>query len=162
MPVKEEKDSMKPLSYSVIIFILVLSACKKTHTSSASAGGWLLIKKDWSVGAGSWTASPSLDSTVLLQLNSNGSYVSKLNGHIVAQGRYSIIPDTASYIKQILELYNFKTTGIFSLFTLSQLGTNGQVVSTFDGFFMTLDNNTLTLTSALTPGGYTSYTFVRS
>lgn len=159
----EKPDSMKPLSYSSIIFILILtlSACKKAHTSSASAGEWQLIQKYWSIGVGSWSSTPSLDSSVFLQLNSNGTYVSKLDGHPVAQGSYSIIPDTTFFIKQILELNNFKVTGVFAPFTVSMLGTNGQVLSTFDGFFMTLNNDTLTLSSALTPGGNASYTFVR-
>jgi hypothetical protein len=152
---------MKPLSYVIVICTLVLSACKKAHTSSAAAGEWQLIQKDWSLGAGSWTLAPSPDSSVLLQLNSNGTYVSKLNGHSVAQGSYSVIPDTTFFIKQILQLNNFKVTGIFEPFTVSMLGTNGQVLSTSYGFFMTLNNDTLSLSSALTPAGNASYTFVR-
>jgi hypothetical protein len=160
MLVKREKDSMKLLSYAAVIFIL-LSACKKTHTSNASTGEWRLIQKDWSIGPGSWTLTPSSDSSVFLQLNGNGTYVSKLNDRPVARGSYSIIPDTTFFIKQILELNDFKVTGIFAPFTVSMPGTNGQVLSTSYGSFMTVSNDTLTLSSALTPGGNASYTFAR-
>ncbi|MBN9385961.1 MAG: hypothetical protein J0H74_34715 [Chitinophagaceae bacterium] len=152
---------MKPLSYSVIIFILALFACKKAHTSNTPASVWQLVQKRSSIGGGNWVAAPSWDSLVVLQLNFDGTYVSRLNNHIVSQGAYSITTDTSYYIKQILELKDFKATGIFGPFTVFQLGTNGQVVSTFSGFFMTIDNNTLTLSSVITPGGNVSYTFAR-
>jgi hypothetical protein len=63
--------------------------------------------------------------------------------------------------EQVLELNNFTTTGIFGLFPVEEIGTNGQIVSVFDGLFMKISNDTMALSSVLTPGGSSSYIFVR-
>jgi hypothetical protein len=60
-----------------------------------------------------------------------------------------------------LQLNNFKTTGIFSLFTVYELGGNNQVLSEYDGFTMKTSNDTLRLYSVTTPGGWETYTFVK-
>jgi len=152
---------MKTPSYLVILFVLTLSACHKSNASKASSGGWLLVQKDWALGAGGGTLTPSKDSAVLLQLNGNGTYVSKLDSKPIAQGSYSITIDTSYYNDQVLELKNFKTTGIFTSFIIFQIGTNGQVVSESDGLILKISNDTLKLSSPLTPGGFVSYTFVK-
>lgn len=152
---------MKALSYSAILLLLTLSACHKSNTSKPYTGNWQLLQKNWTYGYGIGASAPSNDSTVLLQLYSNNIYVSRLNNQLISQGSYSITTEASDLKKQVLQLNNFQTTGLFALSTLIQVGTNGQVITKYNGFEMNISNDTLTLTSALTPLGYSSYTFVK-
>jgi hypothetical protein len=58
---------------------------------------------------------PAADSAVLLILDPFGTYVSALNGKIISQGYYSITTNQANQYAPVLQLNNFKTTGIFSI-----------------------------------------------
>lgn len=149
---------MKAVAYSAILLALTLFACSKNN---ASSGGWQLVKKNWSLGPNGGIMVPGVDSAVSLDLKGNNTYVSRLNNNIVSQGSYKISPDGSNYNRLVLELNDFKPTGIFSMFRLFQLGTNGQVVSEFDGLYMHISHDTMTLSSPLTPGGNVSYTFVK-
>jgi len=156
---------MKISFYPLIALSLLLASCSKStahHTSGTGPiGSWQLVKKQQVIGAGSQNIVPPRFSSVELTLNANSTYTSKLNNDVVAQGAYTIIPDTSGYHIGGLELKNFKTTGIFSLFTVYQLGSGGQVVSEYDGMSMKISHDTMTLTSVITPGGWISYDFVR-
>ena len=148
-----------------IISVIGLFAChKSTLDTGGGNGDWRLVNKFMSIGSSSSELIPSKDSAVLLELDSNGLYFSRLNNKIVSQGSYSIAVDTSvfSYGDTILQFNNFQTTGIFNLFTLEKIGINGRVISSFDGFYMTISHDSLTLSSAFTPGGYLSYLFVKN
>jgi hypothetical protein len=153
---------MKALFYVAIASFIALSACTKSSSLSNTSppGEWQLLKKYSYIG-NTRVLTPSEDSSVLLVLNPNGKYVSELNNKIICQGSYSISTDTAYYNNQVLELNNFITTGIFRLFPEFEIGTNGQVLSVFDGLFIYIKADTLTLSSGATPGGYISYIFVK-
>jgi len=77
------------------------------------------------------------------------------------KGSYTLVRNSASDYYPRLQLDGFKTTGIFSLFTLYQLGTNGQVLSVYDGMSMKVAGDTMTLYGLPTPAGMLSYTFLR-
>ncbi|HLK31355.1 MAG TPA: hypothetical protein VKT28_22440 [Puia sp.] len=151
---------MKALFCFVIIIVSGLFSCKKSSSDASIVNQWQLVQENWSIGAGSGVTKPSADSSVLLILHSNYTYSSLLNGNIICQGTYSVSTN-ASDSEKDLQLNNFKTTGIFSLFTLYQIGQNGQVISTSDAFSFNISNGTLTLSGPLTPGGNISYTFVK-
>ena len=152
---------MKVLFYLLIIFITALFACTKSASGSNPFGTWRLVQEKWSLGPNAGVKTPSSDSTVTLTLSRDNHYSASLNGNIISEGGFSITTDSSD--KKVLELNNFQTTGIFSLFTLYQIGTNGQVASTFDGLYMTFnDDGTMNLSSAITPGSFTSYTFARN
>lgn len=156
---------MKGLFYLTIISTITLFACNKSSSIVSSdiktAGAWQLVQKNWFLGGGSGVLTPSKDSSVLLILNTNNTYISQLNGKTISAWSYSITKDTSYNNAQVLQLNNFKTTGIFSLFTVEELGTNNQILSVFNGLFMNISNDTLTLSSASTPGGWDSYIFVK-
>ena len=157
--VSRQMTSMKTSPFRAIVPIIALFACTKSASTTTAAGNWQLIQKNYSLGPGNRTVAPSNDSSVLLTLNANGQYLSKLNNKVISQGSYSIASNASS--NPILYLNNFNTTGIFALFRVEEIGSNGQVLSIFDGFTMNISNDTLTLSSALTPGGFTSYTFAK-
>ena len=125
------------------------------------AGNWELMQKSSSIGPLETVTKPSADSSVLLILGRESNFVSELNGIVVSQGSYSIQPQPNYPSDLSLQLNNFKTTGIFSLFTLYEVGNNGQVISTYDGFTMRASHDTLSLTSVITPGGNESYIFIK-
>lgn len=156
---------MKSPFYHLIALSLLFASCSKStphHTNGTALDGtWQLVKKQQVIGAGSQDIVPTRFSSVRLTLNDDSTYTSKLNNDVVAQGAYTIVRDTSGYYIGGLELKNFKTTGIFSLFTVYQLGSGGQVVSEYDGMSMRISHDTMTLTSVLTPGGWVSYEFVR-
>jgi len=148
-----------------IISVIGLLACHKSTLGTGGGNGdWRLVNKFMSIGSSSSELLPSKDSAVFLELDSNGRYFTWLSNKIVSQGSYSFAVDTSafSYGDSILQFNNFQTTGIFSLFYLYEIGTNGQVISSFDGLYMTISHDSLMLTSALTPGGYLSYLFVKN
>ncbi len=158
---------MKPLFYLPAIALIALLACNKTAgiriTGSESANdGWQLAQKLSSIAASFGVVIiPSTNSSVLLALNADNTYITELNGQIISQGTYSTTIDTSYNNTKVLQLNNFITTGIFNLLPLEEFGSNGQVLSVSDGLFMTTSNDTLTLTSPFTPGGYISYTFLK-
>jgi hypothetical protein len=156
--------SMKTLFYLFISIAIALPSCTKSSSNDLSNAAivnrWQLVQKNWSLGWSEGVIRPSEDSSVSLILNPDNTYSSLLNGNTVSQGTYSISADTSNF-EMDLQLNDFKTTGIFSLFTLYEIGQNGQVISEFDGFFMNISHDTLTLSSVLTPGGNTSYTFAK-
>src|SRR5436309_11632504 len=121
MHVNGEIGNMKNILFFVLAFIVVLGACRKSglNSSSLDSAGttkWQLVQKNWAVGASYGIMVPAKDSPVVLALNSNSTYVSLLNGKTISQGDYSITTDTTVYHRQVLELNNFNTTGIFGLF----------------------------------------------
>jgi hypothetical protein len=60
-----------------------------------------------------------------------------------------------------LELNGFRKTGIFALPDLYQVGSGGLILSMYNGLTVKVSGNTMTLTTAITPGGYGSYLFKR-
>jgi hypothetical protein len=164
MFVNLEPSFMKGLIFLPLISFIALFACHKSSINSSeinTAGGWQLAEKNSVLGPYDIILKPSKDSSVLLILNSNSTYTTELNGITVSSGSYSIAPDTSDVNEQVLQLNNFKTTGIFSLFTVYELGGNNQVLSDYDGFTMKTSNDTLMLYSVTTPGGWETYTFVK-
>ncbi len=157
---------MKTLFNATIILFIALFSCNKDNPENKSSDtglvvNWQLRQKSWSIGPSYNVIKPSVDSSVLLILNRDSSFVSELNGIVVSQGSYSIQEQPNYRSDSIFQLNNFKTTGIFSLFTLYEIGNNGQVISTYDGFTMTISHDTLSLASAITPGGNESYIFIK-
>jgi hypothetical protein len=157
---------VKYLLYLTVISLTTFCACSKSEPivtlyDKNSTGTWQLVQKNWGLGATDGILTPAKDSVVLLELNTDNTYISKLNGNPVSQGSYSITIDTSYYNTQTLKLNNFTTTGIFALFIIIELDTNGQVKSTFDGLYMNISRDTLRLSSPPTPGGFSSYIFVR-
>ncbi len=152
---------MKPLFFLTVVTVMVLYGCHKTSIEQRVSGNWQLVQKTGSIGPTFFTSEPAADSSVQLVLHANNTYVSKLNEQTVSQGNYSITTNTSYNNAKILELDNFITTGIFGLSTLYEIGTNGQVLSTYNGLSMTISNDTLTLQTALTPDGNTAYVLVK-
>ena len=157
---------MKSLFYPTIILFITLFSCNKDNPQNTSSdtglvGNWQLIQKSSSIGPLQTITRPSADSSVLLILNKDSSFVSKLNGIVVSQGSYSVQPQPNYPSDSTFQLNNFKTTGIFSLFTLYEIGNNGQVISTYDGLTMRVSHDTLRLASVITPGGFSSYIFIK-
>jgi len=155
---------MKILFYPFIALSLLVASCSKStlhHTNGTGpTGSWLLTIKDQVIGPQDRVIKPARDSSVLLTLNNDRSFVSRLDNKVISQGTFSIT-DTSSAYGPSLELKYFKTTGIFNLFTVYQLGSGGQVQSVYNGMTMQINGDTMTLTSVITPGGWTSYEFVR-
>jgi hypothetical protein len=153
---------MKTSFYLLLISVLVMFGCRKSNVNPiVTKSGWNLIQKNEAIGANDLILTPSGDSSVLLVLNPDGTYSTDLNGVTVSHGTYSITTDTSYYSEQILQLNDFKTTGLFNLFTLYQIGSNNQVISEYDGLYMNISNDTLTLSSPPTPGGFIAYTFIK-
>jgi len=153
---------MKQLFHLSAFVLFALVSCKKTSVTQHLGGGWQLAQKQSCFGPTCLVSSPTADSSVTLVLDANNNYRSELNGNLIAQGSYSISTNVAYNNTQVLQLNNFVTTGIFNLFTIEQIDTNGHVLSTFNGLYMKTSNDTLTLSSPLTPGGFISYTFVKN
>ena|SRR5579871_1742724 len=153
---------MKTQPFLFIISCVFLFACTKPSSANAknSLHGWQLLQKYQAVVATAQTIKPRPDSAVLLMLNADSTYFSFLNNDTISKGTYSIYTDTAGF-GPILQLNNFKTTGIFSLLTLYEIGQTGQVISEFSGLFMYINSDTLTLSSPPTPGGNVVYTFIK-
>lgn len=152
---------MKSIIYPTIILFITLLSCNKDNSDTNVSGNWELMQKSSSIGPLESVIKPSADSSVLLILNRDNSFVSELNGIVVSQGSYSIQAQPNYPSDLSLQLNNFKTTGIFSLFTLYEIGNNGQVISTYDGFTMRASHDTLSLASVITPGGNESYIFIK-
>lgn len=155
---------MKGLVYLTLISSIILFACRKSSINQSlirTSGGWQLTNENQAIGNSDTILMPSKDSSVLLVLNPDNTYTSELNGKLVSSGSYSITTDTSQFNEQVLQLNNFKTTGIFSLFTVYELGGNNQIISEYDGFTMNMSNDTLTLSSVATPGGGEIYTFIK-
>jgi hypothetical protein len=155
---------MKGLFYLTVISSIILFACRKSSINQSlirTSGGWQLANKNRVIGPYGSIIVPTKDSSVLLVLNPDNTYTTELNGKLVSSGSYSITTDTSQFNEQVLQLNNFKTTGIFSLFTVYELGGNNQVLSEYDGFTMETSNDTLRLYSVTTPGGWETYTFVK-
>ncbi len=156
-------------SFFFILFacIIFLSSCKKTigalTPDNSPAGGWLLQQKASSIASPYATITkPQRDSAVLLQLNTNNTYTCELNRQKISQGSYSITTDSSYNNARVLQLNNFVTTGIFNLFTIDEVTRDGRILSSSSGFFMTISNDTLTLRTPYTPGGYIEYTFLKN
>ena len=145
----------------MLIAMTALLSCHKMVSGTSYNGDWRLVSKFSTIGAFGRTQAPGRDSSMLLALNSNNTYTTWLNYKVVSQGSYTVSIDSAFYNRQLLEFSNFKPTGIFALFTVVQIGTNNQVQSMFDGMFMNISHDSLTLSGALTPGGSVSYLFIR-
>ncbi|MBN8854090.1 MAG: hypothetical protein BGO55_06840 [Sphingobacteriales bacterium 50-39] len=131
-----------------------------TH-GSGPIGNWLLMAEHPDIGPNPKDIRPARDSSVLLTLNDDRTFISRLDNKIVSQGSYTLVRNSASDYYPTLQLDGFKTTGIFSQFTLYQLGTNGQVLSVYDGMSMKVAGDTMTLYGLPTPAGMLSYTFLR-
>ena len=153
---------MKALFYPVIALTLLLTSCGKSKPffvhGSGPTGNWLLVQKEQTFGPTTREIRPARDSSVLLTLNDDSTFVSKLDNKVISQGTYSITRDTSLTYLGTMELKSFKTTGIFSLFYLYEQGPNGQV---YDGLGIKVSNDTMTLSSVITPGGWISYMFVK-
>ncbi|HVU54478.1 MAG TPA: hypothetical protein VHD83_05455 [Puia sp.] len=156
---------MKVRSYLPIALTLLFAACSKSIShqvhGTGAAGSWLLVNKQQVIGAGSHDTQPTRFTSVRLTLNDDSTYTSRLNDQIVSQGAYSIIRDTSGDYVGTLELKDFKTTGIFSLFYLYEMGANGQPSFVYSGMSMNISNDTMTLSSLITPGGWIIYQFKR-
>jgi hypothetical protein len=151
----------------LLVGIIFFSACTKSsnqvHLSNGQpTGGWQLVREDWYLVANAGVRIPAFDSSVVLTLNPDSSYSTQLTGKTISQGSYSISIDSAfNGVQKTLQLNEFKTTGIFSLFTLYEFGANGRLISTFDGFNMYLSNDTMLLASPMTPGAGETYIFLK-
>lgn len=161
-----EKTYMKTLLVVAIASLFFFSACKKDGVNkqtqnTIATGNWRLVQEQNSIASVSIRLiTPSQDSAVTLALNTDGGYTTTLNGSLVAKGSYSVSADSSFFGRQ-LQLNNFTTTGIFNLFTLTQLGAYGQVIKSTDYFFIKISGDTLQLSTPLTPGGNIGYTFVK-
>ena len=152
---------MKKLCYAALVCLAGICGCTK-NAGIITGGGWQLVEKSSSFGyVYAVNSAPAADSSVLLVLNNDSTYATKLNGQVVSSGSYSVAVDTSYNNTPVLQLNNFTTTGIFSVLTLTEVGANGQAISSYNGMFMHASNDTLTLSTIFTPAGYTKYTFVK-
>ena len=155
---------MKSFVLALLIALAAFPSCHKSVSGISGAsynGDWRLVNKFSTIGSIGWVRAPGPDSSVILALNNNNTYTTRLNYKIVSEGSYSVTVDSAFYNRQLLQFNNFKPTGIFALFAVGQVGVNGQLLSVFDGMFMNISHDSLTLSGALTPGGSVSYLFVK-
>jgi len=163
MAIKMETANMKVPFYLPITLTLLVASCSKTisHHSQGTGvtGSWLLLEKHQVLGAGSHDTKPTLLTSVTLTLNDDSTFTSRFDGEVVSQGTYSIIRDTTGMYVGTLELKGFKTTGIFNLFYLYEQGPGGPPV--YSGMSMKISNDTMTIASIITPGGWLSYVFKR-
>jgi hypothetical protein len=157
--VTSKNDCMKLLYFLLLTYFLFFAGCSKSNSVTAKSHDgtnyWKLLQRVWSIGPYTNSEKPDSDSAVELVLAADSTYMSNLNGQLICTGKYSI---TNGYV---LELNSFKTTGIFSLFVGYLVDSAGNVLSMYDAFTMNVSNDTLTLTSAITPGGYEFYTFIK-
>jgi len=157
-----ETANMKVLFYLPITLTLLVASCSKSisHHSQGTGvnGSWLLLEKRQVIGAASYDTKPTILTSVTLTLNDDSTFTSRLDGQVVSQGAYSIIRDTSGTYVGTLELRGFKTTGIFNLFYLYEMG---PVPTVYSGMSMKISNDTMTLASMITPGGWLSYEFAR-
>jgi len=148
------------MRYLSILFLLV--ACSKSSSPAVPPGTpvtWNLIQESWAVGSTGGNLTPGSDSAVTLSFYPDSLYTTTLSGQIVAEGTYSIIPD--SIYGTFLQLNNLKTTGIFDPKQVNYI-TNGQVAHTLnDAYLMAQYGDTLALTTQPSPGGFTSYYFIQ-
>ncbi|HEY4209308.1 MAG TPA: hypothetical protein VGM31_20930 [Puia sp.] len=153
---------MKTLFYPALALTLVLASCHKSIHDTGVAGSWLLVKKTAATGSHNSEVAPAADSAVTLALTIDGIYTSRLNNHEISHGTFVITKDvTPGYNHKTIELRGFQTTGIFSLLTVYQVGVGGSILSAYSGMTIEVSGNTMTLTSVLTPGGFSSYQFTR-
>ena len=158
---------MKTLFYcSILVFITAFVACTKNSSDLSNTnitGNWVLVKSVWN-SSGIYTTYPAKDSSVLLVFNSKNTYQSLLNNNAVSQGNYSVsnVPNAFVY-SYALKLQNLHVTGIFAPLVVSQVNSNGQIVSTDTAsFFMNISHDTLTLIPDVAiPAGQEVYTFVK-
>jgi hypothetical protein len=153
---------MKVFSCVLVLFLAGFPGCKKNLSNLQATGVWNLVQENLNIAGGSSVLVPRADSSVELILLPNFNYQTELSGKIVAAGSYAINPDVSNSVQNVLQLYNFKKTGIFALFTVYEIATSGQVLSAYDEMFMTIRNDSMTLSSGITPGGWISYTFARN
>lgn len=162
MTIKMETANMKVLFYLPITLTLLVMSCSKSisHHSQGTdvTGSWLLLEKHQTIGAGSYDTKPTIFTSVILTLNNDSTFTSRLDDQVVSQGAYSVMRDTSGVYFGTLELRGFKTTGIFNLFYLYEMG---PVPTVYSGMSMKISNDTMTLASVITPGGWLSYEFVR-
>ena len=154
---------MKSLYILAFSFLLVFS-CSKSNSgaSKKSHDGtnyWKLVDYNWSIGTLAGTSKPSQDSSVELVLSADSTYISKLNGHTVCEGSYSITEVVSSWYS--LQLHNFKPTGIFRMLDIPVFDSTGKPVSHTDGVFIGIQNDTMQLSDMPTPGSFDYYTFVK-
>jgi len=155
---------MKTLFCFALICFVAVYGCSKSATTLTSGSGWRLVQKESSfesLGRVETTTAPAADSSVLLELNNDSTYTTQLNGRVISSGSYSITIDTGYYNTPVLQLNNFTRTGIFNNLIEMEVGANGQILSTFSGFYMHSSNDTVTLATPITPGGYAKYTFIK-
>jgi hypothetical protein len=151
---------MKWLLYPIVFTAFLFYGCSKSNSSSDGSPfvRWQLVQRDQYI-VSEKIITPSADSAVYLLLGTNNVYHADLNSTTISSGSYAITVD--AYEDSVLELKSFKTTGIFSLFVLEEINSNDQIVSIYNGLSMRTMNDTLTLSTAPTPGGFTSYIFVK-
>jgi len=142
---------------------MLIFSCSKSNSKSNSVGlkshdgtnYWKLVERDWGVALYNNAAKPSSDSPVELVLAADSTYTSKLNGQAVCSGPYEITKDN------LLQLHNFKPTGIFAQFEGYLQDSTGYLTLTFDGLYINIVNDTMRLSGPPIPSAYTDYIFIK-
>ena len=82
------------LQLYLFLCLAVLAGLSGCHKSTANVDGlygrWLWVKTDWTFTVSSGTAYPPALTTVILQLNSNGTFSITKNGATVADSAYQV------------------------------------------------------------------------
>ena len=148
------------------LVVALLTGCTKPKSSQAAesetlANNWQLVQVNGIVGPDPYTKTPSADSSVLLDLNSNGTYTSLLNGHLVCQGAWSFNLDSNNAQTGGLELNDFVQTGLFGIWT-EYLDNNGQLTVIDNRMQVTIAHDTLYLSPGfISFGGWATYIFLK-
>jgi hypothetical protein len=151
------------MKYLPAFALFLLISCSKTSgpiTPPGTPVTWNLVEKNETVVYPGGIFPPGPEPLVALSFYPDSLYTTTLNGQIVAEGAYSIIPD--SVYGTFLQLNQLKATGIFDPQSVNYF-TNGQVVATINnGYVMSQFSDTLALSSESTPDGSVTYIFVRA
>jgi hypothetical protein len=150
---------MKKVIFAFFVLVSQIWACKKAFNSNF-AGVWNLARETYISGQVE-TITPSTDSAVQLILFENFNYMSKLGNTLVSAGTFSLSKNSVVLDEPLLVLNNFKQTGIFAQFILYE-DNNGIFRQTFEGMYIQVNNDTLTLAGPPTPGPELSYIFYRN
>jgi hypothetical protein len=142
--------------------IIFLQKSISPVSGSGYFGEWQWIKTNWSLGANGGKIIPSQDSTVILKLNFDNTYLSELNGQTTSQGNFQINAhkrtDTVFIsTSQIFEIQTFTDT----LFQFNNNLIKASSLILPSGLSISVSGDSLELYSPLTPGGTSFYFFVR-
>jgi hypothetical protein len=152
--------------WTACLAVALTTGCTKPKSAQSIetatlANNWQLAQVNEWIGAGAYSKTPAADSSVLLELNLDGTYTSLLNGHLVCQSTWSFNIDSNNAKSGGLELNNFVQTGLFDVWTESQ-DNNGVLTVIDNRMEVNISHDTLYLSPGfISFGGGATYIFLK-